>query len=143
MAMFVIGGVRLELHPLNVNEVDHDNGSDFAKHQVLGARPAYEFMGPGEEKLSFKGDVFPRAIGGMAELALLKSLQADGQAIMVTRGNALMGWFRITRLKEGHTHLSEDGVGRKVAIQIDIERDERPTGSGAVSGLLTRLFGYA
>lgn len=142
MALYIIGGVRLELHPLNVSDVDHDREADYAKHAVVGGRKPYENVGIGEEKLRLQGKIFPRAIGGRTEFALLVGLQEDGQAVLVTRGNEKLGWYRIARLNERHKHLSEDGVGRVVDVRIEIERDERPVGSNGAGSLLTRLFGY-
>ena len=142
MSLFNVGGVVFELTPLNVEDVDHSTSSDFVKHPVMGAQQPVEFMGPGDDKLSLSGSIFPRALGGEAELALLEDLQRQGQAVLVTRGMSRLGWFIITSLRRRHRYLSPNGIGRKIELTIEIERAGKPESSGDASGLLTRLFGY-
>ena len=143
MALFNIGGVRAELHPFNLDRAQHETNEDFAKHPVLGARQTFESVGHGDETLQLRGTLFPRKIGGMAEIALLTSLQQSAQAVLVTRGNENLGWFHIMRIGRDHSFLDAQGMGQKVAIRIDLELTDRPSSIDGVGDLLVRLFGYA
>jgi len=144
MALYVIGGVVCDLHPLNVHEAVHETREDFARHPVMGAREGHEHMGPGDETLRLQGKVFPRKFGGLSELEQLDALRAAGDPVLVMRGDgANMRWWVIRRFERTHRYLDERGIGRLVTHRIDLERTEKPRGGagGGALGLLTRLFG--
>ena len=142
MSLFVIGGVRCELHPFNVDGVSDESEMPFARHQILGGRTAHERVALHDRRLRLEGKIFPRRIGGEAELELLESLHAEGQAVMVTRGQSKLGWYVLTKIDRKHVRLDERGVGRRVDIRIEMELSQPPTSSQG-AGILTRLFGYA
>lgn len=141
MSLFMIGGVRCQLHPFNVNKLSEELEMPFARHEVLGGRTAHEKTGLHEEKLQLQGKIFPRRIGGKAEYDMLKGLLADGSAVLVTQGQTSRGWYVITRLSGQHEHLHADGVGQKMEIRIELELSQQPS-SASAAGLVTRLFGY-
>jgi hypothetical protein len=141
MDLFNIGGVRCALTPFNVDSANRDGAADFAKHPIIGARESYEFMGVGVEKLSLSGKLFPRLLGGEAELELLHSLREAGDPVMVTRGNEKLGWFHIMSLSDRHSYLSARGVGNKIEFRIELEKCDKPSSATGAS-LLVRLFGY-
>ena len=141
MALFNIGGVRAELHPFNIDRAEHETNEDFARHPVIGARQTFESVGHGAEKLEFRGVLFPRRIGGLAELELLQMIQSSAMAILVTRGTTVMGWFHILSVKRNDRWLDAEGTGQKVEIQIALEKTDAPS-YGQAANLVTRLFGY-
>ncbi len=142
MALYIIGGVRCELHPFNIDNATDDSEMPFARHEILGGRTSHEKVAQHERKLRLQGKIFPRRIGGEAELALLESLHAAGDAVFVTRGNASLGWYRLIRISRNHQFVDERGIGRKVDLRIEMELSDRP-GPASAAGMLTRLFGYA
>lgn len=143
MAMYVIGGVRCQLHPFNVDEAERVLTPVLARHEVMGTVTQHEKTGEPDEKLRLSGKIFPRRFGGEAELATLKSLASTSQPIMVTQGNSVAGWYVIGRIKDKGRFLDRRGVGRMIDIDIELERTASPTFNQAnVVDLAARLFTY-
>ena len=62
MANFVLfqwGPIQFQVFPLNVSQMSHATGSDWAKKEVAGAAMYREWVGENDEIITLKGRVFP------------------------------------------------------------------------------------
>ena len=140
MSLYIIGGVRARLEPFNISAAGERHAMEFAKHDVIDARPIHERTREAARDLRLSGEVFPRAIGGRAEIALLSFLLDRGNPVLVMRGGTLLGWHVLTELRTDHEWLDPSGFGRKVRVALTIERTQR----GGILETATdfaRLFG--
>lgn len=145
--LFQIGLLTADVRPFNVDEWARETTGEWAKKDLLGRRPAYEFTGEGEGKLSFKGKVHPTKVpGGLSMLELGHAMARSGSPQFVTRGDgAVLGWFAVKRFSESHSNIGPElpGVGREVEHEIELVPVEAPgadIGAGLLSGLIS-LFG--
>lgn len=144
MALYIIGGVRCELAPFNIDEADDESEMRHARHEVLGGTVSHEVTAQADRKLDLEGSIFPRQpqLDGRPELELLEGILADGSPILVTRGNTSLGWFVLTKLRKNHRYLDGSGVGRKVRVQISLERTQASRARSAAVDIFSRLTGY-
>jgi len=117
------GTMEFKVHPLNVHELDHTTETDWAHKEIVGAALYREWVGENDEKLHFRGLIFPYRIGGFGMVTILDSMRRNGMAHLMVRGDGVpLGWFVIERLHRAHTFLSSEGVGRQVAFEAEFAR---------------------
>jgi phage protein U len=140
--LYLIGALKLDTRPFNVDEVQRTMSADFADKPIVGGRNGREFMGEGEEKLVLSGQLLPFKTGGLSELELAKSLMLAGRPLPVLRGDGVrLGWFTIDKMSEGHKDLMRDGVGFFIRHSIEMTKVSPAGASPSVIGTILSLFG--
>lgn len=138
--LFSIGPLVFDLVN-NVHEYDVDDTEDFARKDVIGARKPFEHSGPGDERLMFKGKLFPEKLGGAGALDALKAIKSSATPQVVIRGDGrFFGWFLVTKLHHTGSYLAADGAPRMIDVDVTLERTDAPSATAAFSALV-ELFG--
>ena len=57
--LFQWGPIQFQVFPMNVDNMAHQTGSDWAKKEIAGAAMYREWVGESDEHISLKGKVFP------------------------------------------------------------------------------------
>ncbi len=143
--LYHVGPLTFDTFPFSVNAIDRQDAEDYAKHDLLNTRRAYEHEGAGDDCLALSGEFVPYHVGGLSDLELARSLKASGQPQFVMRGDGYpLGWFVIVSVGEKHAELiSPEGVGYVVKHEVKLENCGEPgeaAGSGLIATLLS-LFG--
>ena len=87
-----------------------------------------EYVGEGANTWRLTGDLFPKVIGGLNELQLLQAMRTSGRPQFLLRGDGTpMGWVAIEKVSTLEQHLSTDGVGQKITVDIEVRRAGRPS----------------
>lgn len=130
------GTLQFTVMPLNIHEWEEESRGDFAKKEVLGATPPYEFTGDDGEELTLRGRYYPHKVGGLKEYDDLKSLKAQGLAQQLMRGDGtVMGWYQCHVIHQQHTFLRRDGIGQVVTFEAMFHRAGIPGGEQYFSKL--------
>jgi phage protein U len=87
----------------------------------VGARDAFQFLGPGEDTITLNGVVSTELTGDLASLQALRDMAdlGDAYALVDGAGN-VYGAFVIEMLNENQTYHDQDGVARKVDFSIGL-----------------------
>ena len=89
----------------------------------MGAQPAYQFAGIGEDTITLAGWVAPELIGSAGSLTLLHRMANTGKAYVLVDGSgAVYGAYVIRDKSEDHSNLSVNGQARKVDFSITLAR---------------------
>lgn len=101
-----------------------------AAHDRVGARPAYQFLGPGEESMTLSGTLMPELSGGRVSLELLTKMADTGQAYPLIEGSGVFhGMFVASSISQTRTEFFSDGAARKIEFTVKLTRvDERDRG---------------
>lgn len=93
----------------------------------VGQRPAYQFLGPGDDTITLSGTLYPEITGGRLSLDLLRAMAEDGKAWPLIEGSGrLYGFWAITGVTETSTEFFRDGVPKKIEFSLALTRvDER------------------
>lgn len=122
----------------NVEAYDGESNEDFARKDVVGARKPYEHVGPGDDKLTMIGRLFPGRLGGEGAVEALRGLQRAAAPQLVVRGDGkLLGWYLILRVRDRNEYLNGRGVPGHVELDIDLEACDQPSGAGSLGALLS------
>lgn len=121
--LFQWGVIRFEVYPLNIHEFDHDTETDWAHKEIAGAAIYREWVGENDERLFFRGHIFPYRIGGMDSLNAFEQQRRAGYSNLMVRGDGrVLGWFVCEKLVRANTFLSAEGVGQQIAFEAAFAR---------------------
>jgi uncharacterized protein len=138
--LFMIGAVPIEVWPFNAHEGSSSNEATFAEKAVLGRRPILEAVGDGASTLKFSGRLFPKKLGGLAELDQMQAQRAAQYAVPVMRGDGTpLGWFVITQVDVKSSHFAADGIGKVLEVEISLKQSD-PPGPVGIGAILSSLF---
>lgn len=141
--LYMIGSLALDTRPFNVDEITREAEASIVAKPLIGAFPAKEFTGEGEDDITLSGQLLPSKIGGLSELEVAHQMRRDGARFPLMRGDGTrLGWYAITRISERHRELGRDGVGFIVQVSISMTKTQATAGAGQqiIAGLLS-LFG--
>lgn len=87
----------------------------------VGARDAFQFLGPGDDTITLNGVVSTELTGDLASLQELRDMAdlGDAYALVDGAGN-VYGAFVIEVMSENQTYHDQDGVPRKVEFSIGL-----------------------
>ncbi|OKB01041.1 phage tail protein [Aeromonas salmonicida subsp. salmonicida] len=89
----------------------------------IGARPAYQFLGPDEETSTLSGVLLPELTGGPIALDMLNLMADSGQAFPLIQGDGVMrGSFVIEGISTTRSEFFQDGSARKIEFSIKLKR---------------------
>ena len=117
----------------NAEAYDGESNEDFARKDVVGARKPYEHVGPGDDRLTVIGRLFPGRLGGEGAV---EALRAAAPQLVVRGDGKLFGWHLILRVRDRNEHLNGRGVPGHVELDIDLEACDQPDAAGSLGALL-------
>lgn len=87
------------------------------------ARPARQFVGPGEDNVSLFGTLIPEIAGSFGAIETLAEMAATGdpQPLVDGRGQQ-WGQYVLVNLDESGSNIIAGGIARRVDFAIDLER---------------------
>lgn len=104
----------------------------------VGARPASQFLGVGDETLTLSGVLLPEITGGEITLEPLRMMADAGKAYPLIEGRGTVsGFFVIEKISTGRSEFFADGAARRIEFTIELKRvDEKNTSLIAKENLL-------
>ncbi|KQM79341.1 oxidoreductase [Sphingomonas sp. Leaf22] len=120
--------MSLGMFPFSLSTLAHEDLSRrtawrHATAQRVGARDATQYVGPGEESISFGGTAHADLTDGRAQLDRLRKMANTGQAWPLVDGTGtVFGAFIIQTLDEKHKALFPDGTARAIDFSIELLR---------------------
>jgi len=89
----------------------------------VGKRDAFQFLGPGEDKITLTGDLYPEMTGGRLSMLALYTMADEGRAWPLISGTGtIYGMFVITNVSETGTVFFADGSPRKISFTLSLTR---------------------
>lgn len=135
-----LGRLQFTVVPFGMEDHEHETGASFASHEVLGRRPALEFVGEMSEQWLIRGTLFTKELGGLSELDALHAMRRSGVPQFFMRGDGVpMGWVVVEHVREKSSYFAMDGVGRMIKFELAIKRADPPNAAG-IFNALSALF---
>lgn len=89
----------------------------------FGARPASQYLGPGDETVTLSGVLVPGVAGAASSLATLKDMAGQGEAFPLVDGTGVVhGAFTIGTIDERQSNFTLGGIARKIDFTIELRR---------------------
>ena len=143
--MYQLGFVQFELMTLAPQTVTRSNKYRWASNNRMGGRPSKQFVGQGDDKITFDGVIFPEFSGsaslleailrpyivyfpslkspavGLWLIEVLRGLAAKGEPQPLMRGDGhYMGLYCVESVDETDTNLIAEGVPLKQEFKLEL-----------------------
>lgn len=118
LGMFVFG-----LPTLAYQTLRRQSTYRHASNARMGAAPAYQFVGPGDDTITLSGWIAPEVSGSGGSLELLRRMAATGKAYMLVDGTGqVYGAYVIPDILEDQTEHNAFGMPRRIAFTVQLQR---------------------
>ncbi|MFY1021502.1 phage tail protein [Ectopseudomonas khazarica] len=105
----------------------------------IGARPARQYLGPGDETITLPGVLLPEIAGNGLSLDTLRVMADTGKAWSLIEGTGrIYGIYVIEDLSETRTYFFRDGAARRIEFTLKLTRvdESRVDLLGSLTGAL-------
>lgn len=118
LGMFVFGMPTLVYQEFQ-RETEWRHGST----SRIGARPARQYLGPGDDTITLPGLLVPELCGSTLSLDALRIMADSGRAWPLVEGTGrIYGLYVIESLSETRTLFFRDGAARRIEFTLKLAR---------------------
>lgn len=131
--LMALGQFVFSLDTLAYQELKRSNTWRHPSNSRVGARPARQFVGVGDETFALSGWIAPGQLGDYGSLDELRAMGDSGQAFALVSGNGeVFGQFVLESLNETGTLHDRYGYPSKVTFDLQLVRVDDNAGGAAV-----------
>lgn len=112
----------------------------------VGQRPAAQFLGLDEEKITLSGVLLPEVTGGRWSLLTVQLMAEQGRAWPLIEGTGtIYGMFVIESVSETHSQFFADGSPRRTEFTLTLKRVDESLAAmfGDLRQQASELYGQA
>ncbi|MFB1115616.1 phage tail protein [Dickeya dadantii] len=93
------------------------------KNERVGKFARYQYVGPGDDKVTLSGELYPEITGGDMSLSMLTAMASTGKAWPLIEGTGrIYGMYVITGINETRSLFFDDGKARHISFSVSLER---------------------
>ena len=138
--MLALGMFVFSLSTAAYQELQRQTDWRHASNSRIGAAPARQFVGRGEDAITLPGVILPELAGSPLSLDALRLMANTGKAWPVVEGSGrIYGLWVIESLSETKTVFFRDGTPRRIEFTLSLKRidDDRIDliGAGTRAGI--------
>ncbi|WJD60894.1 phage tail protein [Pseudomonas kurunegalensis] len=123
--MLALGMFVFSLDTLAYQEMNRQTDWRHASSNRVGAQPARQFVGRGDDSVTLPGVLLPELAGDITCLDELRGMANTGKAWPMVDGNGRMrGLYVIESLSEGQTLFFQDGTPRRIDFTLSLQRTD-------------------
>lgn len=127
MALMILGDFVFELKSLPYQQLQRSTAQRWAKNNRVQQRPAFQYVGPGDDTLTLTGDLYPEITGNGQHIDQLRQMAAAGEPyLLVDEAGYLHGWWVIESVDEGQENFFGDGTPRKLNFTVKLSQADKP-----------------
>lgn len=133
--MLALGMFIFSLPTLAYQQLQRQTDWRHAANSRIGAQPARQFLGRGEDDFTLPGVLLPELAGSMMSLDEIRAMANTGKAWALVEGTGrVYGLFVIESISETRSVFFQDGTARRIEFSLTLKRvdDGRVDLMGAV-----------
>ena len=121
--MLSLGMFVFSLSTLAYQELQRQTNWRHASNSRVGAAPALQFVGRGEDTITLPGIILPELAGSTISLDALRLMANTGKAWPMVEGSGrIYGLWVIENLGETKTIFFHDGTPRRIEFTLTLKR---------------------
>ncbi|MCB2255373.1 phage tail protein [Pseudomonas chlororaphis] len=121
--MMALGMFVFSLSTAAYQELQRQTEWRHASTSRIGAPPALQFLGRGDDKITLPGIILPELAGSVLSLDALRLMANTGKAWPMVEGSGrIYGLWVIESLSETKTLFFRDGTPRRLEFTINLKR---------------------
>jgi len=136
--MMALGMFVFSLHTAAYQELQRQTDWRHASNNRIGAAPARQFVGRGDDAITLPGIIFPELDGTALSLDAIRLMANTGKAWPMVEGTGrIYGLWVIESLSETKTIFFSDGTPRRIDFTLSLKRidDDRIDLLGAATSI--------
>ncbi|NWC43438.1 phage tail protein [Pseudomonas sp. KBS0710] len=123
--MLSLGMFVFSLSTLAYQELQRQTNWRHASNSRVGAAPALQFVGRGEDTITLPGLLLPELAGSILSLDALRLMANTGKAWPMVEGTGrIYGLWVIESLSETKTLFFRDGTPRRIEFTLTLKRTD-------------------
>ena len=131
--MMIYGMMPFMRQTLPYGELQQNIDYRWPTNNRFGLRPAAQYIGPGDEKITLSGELRPEITGGAISLMTVRLLADQGMAWPLIGGSGMIyGMYVIENISNTHSEFFPNGAASKIMFTLNLKR---------VDESLTSMFG--
>ena len=141
--MLSLGMFVFSLSTLAYQELQRQTNWRHASNSRVGAPPALQFVGRGDDTITLPGIILPELAGSVLSLDALRLMANTGKAWPMVEGTGrIYGLWVIESLSETKTVFFRDGTPRRIEFTISLKRtdDDRIDLLGAATNIAVTIL---
>jgi phage protein U len=121
--MMALGSYRFAVTNGGFDKISRNTAWRWPALERIGQAPALQYVGPGEDKVTINGVIFPHFRGGLGQVAAMRAQAGRGSPLaLVTGYGEYWGDFVILSIHETRDVLMADSAPRKIEFEIELQR---------------------
>jgi phage protein U len=121
--MLALGMFVFSLHTAAYQEMQRQTDWRHPGSNRIGAQPARQFLGRGEDAITLPGIILPELAGTVLSLDALRLMADTGKAWPMVEGTGrLCGLWVIENLTETRSLFFRDGAARRIEFNLSLKR---------------------
>ncbi|WP_174865266.1 phage tail protein [Pectobacterium polaris] len=121
--MLTLGLFVFQLQTLPYQNMQRNVDYRWPSNSRVGQRPALQFLGIEDEKITLSGELMPEITGGTLSLLMLETMADQGRAWPLIEGSGtIYGVFVVNSISQTKTDFFADGRARRIAFTINLTR---------------------
>lgn len=121
--MMALGMFPFSIHTAAYQELNRQTEWRHAANSRVGTRSAYQFVGPGDDKITMSGWLAPGQIGTPLSIKMLRDMGDTGKAfVLIDAGGVFHGVYIINSLNEKQSIFHKHGKARKIEFDLALTR---------------------
>jgi phage protein U len=121
--LMTLGSFIFQIDTAAFQELQRTTNWRFANSERFGAKPATQFVGAGQDKVTLPCLIYPGQIGKYSALQTLRQMAATGNQFTMLDGTGnVVGEFIIVSMNETQSYFTIGGLPKKVDFSIELER---------------------
>ena len=121
------GNIVFETSPSVVrtfSEAQRTTTGRWAKHDILGAKPIAEFIGPDTDEVTLPIQLNVLLLGGKtieSELSILREIIQNGKVGLLTIGEDIFGKYYLESMGETRKHFGKNGQTVNASVTLTLK----------------------
>lgn len=121
--LLMLGGFKFSLNTAVFQEMRRSTTSRWQAQERIGQYDALQFTGPGDDRISLPGVVYPDFRGGDRQVDDLRALAAQGRPLrLIGPTGEILGAWVIENVEETQSHHKPSGNARKQEFTVSIRK---------------------
>jgi phage protein U len=121
--LLMLGGFKFSIATAVFQEFQRSTSYRWAAQERMGQFDALQFTGPGDDRITLPGTVYPDFRGGDGQLDDLRSLAAEGRPMrLISSTGAVLGEWVVDHIEEVQSFFWPDGRPRRQDFTVSLRK---------------------
>lgn len=121
--LLMLGGFKFSLNTAVFLEVQRSTSYRWPAQERVGQYDALQFTGPGLDRVTLPGTVYPDFRGGYEQIDALRDIAAKGKPVrLISAAGVMLGLWVIESVEETASSFKVDGTPRRQDFTVSIRK---------------------